>query len=53
MRYAFLVLAAFLAIIWVFAFLTFHIVGAFIHILLVLAVVFFIIHLLRPSGAPR
>jgi hypothetical protein len=49
-RYAFLVLAALLAVIWVFAFLTFHIVGAFIHILLILAIIFFIIHLFRSRG---
>ncbi len=52
MRYAFLVLAAFLAIIWIVAFFTFHIVGAFIHVLLVLALVFFIIHFVRARGTP-
>jgi Family of unknown function (DUF5670) len=48
MRYGFLSLAALLAVIWVIAFLTFHIVGFFIHILLLLASIFFVIHFLRP-----
>jgi hypothetical protein len=50
-RYAFLLLAAFLAVIWVIAFLTFHVVGAFIHILLILAIILFIVHLFRARGA--
>lgn len=49
MRYLFLGLAFLLAVIWVFAFLVFHVVGFFIHILLILALLLFVIHLVRPA----
>jgi len=52
MRYGFLGLAALLAIIWIIAFLTFHVVGFFIHVLLFLALIFFVIHFLRPRRTP-
>jgi hypothetical protein len=48
-RYLFLGLAILLAMAWVFAFLFFHVVGFFIHILLILAVILFIVHLVRPA----
>jgi Family of unknown function (DUF5670) len=48
MRYGFLSLAALLAVIWAIAYLTFHIVGAFIHVVLILALVSFVLYFLVP-----
>lgn len=45
MRYGLLVIALLLFFAWIGAFLVFHIVGALIHIVLVLAIIFFIVHL--------
>ena len=47
-----LILAVILAIAWVFGFTVFHVAGAAIHILLILAVVGVIAHLLRGRAAP-
>ncbi|MFT3698318.1 MAG: lmo0937 family membrane protein [Kofleriaceae bacterium] len=48
-----LVLAAILAIAWIFGFTVFHVAGAAIHILLILAVVGLIAHLVRGAAGPR
>lgn len=45
MRYGFLALALILFFAWIGAFLVFHVVGALIHILLILALIAFVIHL--------
>jgi hypothetical protein len=45
MRYLFLVLAFLLFFAWIGAFVVFHVVGAMIHLLLVLAVILFVVHL--------
>lgn len=39
------ILAAILIIAWLLGFTVFHVTAAFIHVLLVLAVVFFLVHL--------
>jgi Family of unknown function (DUF5670) len=52
MRFILLGLAVFFMIVWVLAFVAFHVAGFFIHILLILAVIFFIAHLLRPRRQP-
>jgi Family of unknown function (DUF5670) len=48
MRYIFLALALFFIFIWVIAFVAFHVAGFLIHVLLILAIIFFVVHLLRP-----
>lgn len=48
MRYLFLAMAILLFFVWVSAFLIFHIVGALIHLVLLVALVLFIVHLFRP-----
>ena len=45
MRFLFLSLALVLLFTWIGAFLVFHIAAALIHLLLILAVVFLVIHL--------
>ena len=45
MRFVFLILALLLFFTWIGAFLVFHVAAALIHLLLILAVVFFLIHL--------
>jgi hypothetical protein len=52
MRFIFLGLAVLFIFIWAFAFIAFHVAGFLIHIFLILAVVFFVVHLLRPRRAP-
>ncbi|MGA3295461.1 MAG: lmo0937 family membrane protein [Candidatus Acidiferrales bacterium] len=52
MRFVFLGLALIFVLIWAFAFVAFHVAGFLIHIFLILAVVFFVVHLLRPRRAP-
>lgn len=47
MRYILLVLAFIFFIIWIVCWLAFHVAGGLIHILLVVAVILFIIHLVR------
>jgi hypothetical protein len=51
MRYALLVIALLLFFSWIGAFLVFHIVGALIHIVLVLAIILFIVHLVSGRRA--
>jgi hypothetical protein len=51
-RFVFLGLALIFVLIWAFAFVAFHVAGFLIHIFLILAVVFFVVHLLRPRRAP-
>jgi hypothetical protein len=46
MRFVFLALALLMFFIWLGAFVVFHIAVAIIHVLLVLAIVFFVIHLM-------
>ncbi len=53
MRYGFLAPAAVLAVIWVIAFLIFHVVSAIVHILLILALLCFVVHLFRARIALR
>ncbi len=48
MRYVFLILALIFAVIWVIAFLAYHVIGFFIHILLILAFISLLVHFLRP-----
>jgi Family of unknown function (DUF5670) len=45
MRLAFLVIALLLFFTWIGAFVVFHVAAALVHVLLVLALVFFAIHL--------
>ena len=45
MRFVFLGLALVLFFTWIGAFVVFHIAAALIHLLLILAVIFFVIHL--------
>jgi hypothetical protein len=45
MRFIFLVLALLMFFAWVGAFVVFHVVAFFVHILLVLALIFIVIHL--------
>lgn len=45
MRFLFLTVALILFFTWIGAFVVFHVAAALIHLLLVLAVVFFVIHL--------
>jgi NADH:ubiquinone oxidoreductase subunit 3 (subunit A) len=47
MRYILLVLAFIFFIIWVVSWLAFHVAGGLIHLLLVIAVILFIVHLVR------
>jgi hypothetical protein len=51
----FLILAAFFFFVWVGAFVMFHVAGFMIHLLLILAVVFLVIHFVRrlDRGASR
>ena len=51
MRYFFLLLALIFLVIWIVSFAAFHVAGFFIHILLILAVIFFVVHLFRPGRA--
>lgn len=48
-----LILAIILAVAWIFGFTVFHVAGAAIHILLILAVVGLIAHLFRAAAGPR
>ena len=45
MRFVFLALALMLFFTWIGAFIVFHVAAAMIHLLLLLALVFFLIHL--------
>jgi len=45
MRFIFLTLALLMFFVWVGAFVVFHVAAFFIHILLVLALIFLVIHL--------
>jgi hypothetical protein len=46
MRFIFLMLAILMVFVWVGAFVVFHVAALFIHVFLVLAVVFLVIHLM-------
>jgi len=50
MRFVFLALALLFVLIWVSAFLLFHIAHLLMHVFLILAVIFFLAHLFRPRG---
>jgi Family of unknown function (DUF5670) len=47
-RYGLLALAFLLFFVWIGAFLVFHVVGFFIHIVLIVAVILFVVHLFSP-----
>ena len=49
--FIFLVLFFFLVVVWLVAWLAFHIAAGGIHLLLVLAIVFLVIHLMRGGSA--
>ncbi len=51
MRFLFLVFALLLFFTWIGAFVVFHVAAALIHVLLILAVIFFLIHLFRGRRA--
>jgi hypothetical protein len=51
MRFIFLVLALVLFFTWIGAFVVFHLAGALIHVLVILAVVFLVIHLFSARRA--
>jgi uncharacterized membrane protein YGL010W len=51
MRYGLLVIALLLFFAWIGAFLVFHVVGALIHIVLVVAIILFIVHLVSGRRA--
>ncbi|MEA2998865.1 MAG: hypothetical protein QOH04_848 [Sphingomonadales bacterium] len=46
-----LTIAAILVILWLLGFLAFHVAGGFIHIILVIAVILFIVHLVTGRRA--
>lgn len=48
----FLAIAAVLAILWAVGFLAFHVTTAFIHIVLVIALVLVVLHFIRGRAAP-
>ena len=50
-NFLFLLLFLFLLITWVLAWAAFHVAGGAIHLLLVLAVVFLVLHLFRSRSA--
>ena len=52
MRYAVLGLAFILALVWLCAFVIFHVVGAVVHLLLLVALVLFVVHLIRSPKRP-
>ena len=52
MRFAFLGLAFLFVFIWAIAFVAFHVAGFLIHIFLILALIFFVVHLFRRRPAP-
>lgn len=45
------IIAAFLVVLWLLGFVAFHVTAGAIHILLVLAIIMFVIHLLRGRSA--
>ena len=45
------IIAAVLVVMWLLGFLAFHVTAGFIHILLVLAIIMFVLHLLRGRSA--
>ena len=45
MRYAFLALALIFFFVWIGAFVMFHVAGALVHVLLVVALILFVVHL--------
>jgi hypothetical protein len=45
------IIAAVLVVMWLLGFLAFHVTAGFIHILLALAVIMFVLHLLRGRSA--
>jgi hypothetical protein len=47
MRFVFLALAFLMLFIWIGAFIVFHVAAAIVHVLLVLAIVFFVVHIIR------
>jgi hypothetical protein len=49
--FIFLILFFFLVVIWLFAWLAFHAAGGAIHLLLILAVIFLVVHLFRGRSA--
>jgi hypothetical protein len=52
MRFIFFGLGALFLLIWALAFLVFHVVGFFARVFLILAAIFFVVHLARPRRAP-
>lgn len=46
------IIAAVLVILWLAGFLAFHVTTAFIHILLVIAVILIVLHFMRGRAAP-
>jgi len=51
MRFLFLAVALILFFMWIGAFVVFHVAAALIHLLLILAVIFFIVHLVSGRRA--
>ncbi len=51
MRFLFLIVFFFLAVVWVLAWAAFHVAGGMIHLILVLAVISLVIHLFRGRTA--
>jgi hypothetical protein len=51
MRFVFLAVALILFFTWIGAFVLFHVAAALIHLLLILAVIFFVVHLFRGRRA--
>jgi hypothetical protein len=51
MRFVFLALALVLFFTWIGAFLVFHVAAALIHVLLILAVIFLVVHLFNGRRA--
>jgi hypothetical protein len=49
MRFAWLGLAIVLLLIWIGSFITYHVAGFLIHLLLIFAVIAFIMHLFTPK----
>lgn len=51
MRFVFLAVALVLFFTWIGAFVVFHVAAALIHLLLILAVIFFVVHLFKGRRA--
>jgi len=47
-----LIIAIILLVLWLAGFLAFHVTSAFIHVLIIIAIILFILHFVRGRSAP-